>query len=73
MDDRVERLQRLIEAHAPELRRHAHGRTTPEDADDAIAAAFHSALYLMDHVPADPLPWLIRMTDGAIDRKRPPS
>ena len=72
MDDRVERVRRLIEAHVEELRRHAYGRATPEDADDAVATAFLGAMRVIDHVPSDPLPWLIRMTDAAIDRKAPP-
>ncbi len=48
----------LYEAHYPALRAYAW-RRGPDTADDVVAETFTVAWRRLDHVPSDPLPWLI--------------
>lgn len=73
MDDRSERFERLVRDHVDELMRHARGRSAPQDAQDAVTEALCGAWRLIEHAPVDPLPWLLRMTDSALDRMSAPS
>jgi RNA polymerase sigma factor (sigma-70 family) len=57
---REARFTRLYDAHKSAVRSYAW-RRGPDTADDVVAETFMIAWQRLDDVPADPLPWLIRV------------
>jgi RNA polymerase sigma-70 factor (ECF subfamily) len=64
------RFEQLYRAHAGRVRAYALRRTTPAAADDIVSDVFLVAWRRLDHVPADPLPWLLGVARRVLANRR---
>jgi RNA polymerase sigma-70 factor, ECF subfamily len=69
MDDHA-RFERLYQGYAGALVTFARRRTSPNEAEDVVAEVFLAAWRRLEEVPADPLPWLLGITRGALSNRR---
>ena len=65
-----DRFEAVYLAHAGAVRRFARRRMDPAEADDLVAEVFLTVWRRFDELPADPLPWVLRIARGVLANRR---
>jgi RNA polymerase sigma factor (sigma-70 family) len=68
--DRRGQFEQLYLEHGGAVRSFARRRTTAADADDLVAEVCLAAWRRLDEIPADALPWLLRVARGVLSNSR---
>src|SRR5947209_1710216 len=68
--DREAKLTAIFQACAGRVYAYARRRGTAEDAQEVVAETFLVAWRRLDHVPADPLPWLLNVARKVLANRR---
>lgn len=70
MVERQAQFERLYREYADRVHAYALRRTTPSAADDIVAEVFVVVWRRLDHVPEEPLPWLLGVARRVVANRR---